>query len=185
MIENFKLHVFRVVADTLNFSKAPEELHLSQPAFTSQVRSLEEGLSCRIPRRKLCFIWTVSAVNRRLILAVFHRRQRRGVSRIGRRWNHSLQTGRHCHRVHGSLSYAHLPTKQMKPNPEPLFSQFKSALRRIAGLGYVLNWRLQGDVFIQKGAEGKSAFWSFVGERESAGLNRHVVGDARALQERK
>jgi DNA-binding transcriptional LysR family regulator len=44
MIENFKLHVFRLVADTLNFSKAAEELHLSQPAVTSQVRSLEEGL---------------------------------------------------------------------------------------------------------------------------------------------
>jgi DNA-binding transcriptional LysR family regulator len=44
MIENFKLQVFRVVADTLNFSKAAEELHLSQPAVTSQVRSLEEAL---------------------------------------------------------------------------------------------------------------------------------------------
>lgn len=44
MIENFKLHVFRVVADTLNFSKAAEELHLTQPAVTSQVRTLEEGL---------------------------------------------------------------------------------------------------------------------------------------------
>jgi DNA-binding transcriptional LysR family regulator len=44
VIENFKLHVFRVVADTLNFTKAAEELHLSQPAVTSQVRSLEEGL---------------------------------------------------------------------------------------------------------------------------------------------
>jgi DNA-binding transcriptional LysR family regulator len=44
MIENFKLHVFRVVADSLNFSKAAEELHISQPAVTSQVRTLEEGL---------------------------------------------------------------------------------------------------------------------------------------------
>lgn len=44
MIENFKLQVFRVVADTLNFTKAAEELHLSQPAVTSQVRGLEEGL---------------------------------------------------------------------------------------------------------------------------------------------
>jgi DNA-binding transcriptional LysR family regulator len=50
MIENFKLHVFRVVAETLNFSKAAEELHLSQPADTSQIRSLEEGLSLRSPR---------------------------------------------------------------------------------------------------------------------------------------
>jgi hypothetical protein len=63
-----------------------------------------------------------------------------GVSRSRR--SHSLQAWWHCNMVHGSLSYAHLPTKQMKPNPEPLFSQFKSALRRIAGLGYVLNWRL-------------------------------------------
>ena len=44
MIENFKLHVFRLVADTLSFSKAAEKLHLSQPAVTSQVRTLEEGL---------------------------------------------------------------------------------------------------------------------------------------------
>jgi len=44
MIENFKLQVFRTVADTLNFSKAAEELNLSQPAVTSQVRSLEESL---------------------------------------------------------------------------------------------------------------------------------------------
>ncbi len=44
MIENFKLRVFRVVADTLNFSKAAEELHLTQPAVTSQIRTLEEGL---------------------------------------------------------------------------------------------------------------------------------------------
>jgi hypothetical protein len=33
LIENFKLHVFRVIADTLNFSKAAEELHLTQPAI--------------------------------------------------------------------------------------------------------------------------------------------------------
>jgi DNA-binding transcriptional LysR family regulator len=44
MIENFKLQVFRVVAESLNFSRAAEELHLSQPAVTSQIRSLEEGL---------------------------------------------------------------------------------------------------------------------------------------------
>jgi len=44
LIENFKLHVFRVVADTLSFSKAAEELRLTQPAITSQVRTLEEGL---------------------------------------------------------------------------------------------------------------------------------------------
>jgi DNA-binding transcriptional LysR family regulator len=44
MIENFKLKVFRAVAELLNYRRAAEELHLTQPAVTSQIRSLEEGL---------------------------------------------------------------------------------------------------------------------------------------------
>jgi DNA-binding transcriptional LysR family regulator len=44
MIENFKLKVFRVVADSLNFRRAAEELHLTQPAITSQIKTLEESL---------------------------------------------------------------------------------------------------------------------------------------------
>jgi DNA-binding transcriptional LysR family regulator len=44
VIENFKLRVFRVVADTLNFRRAAEELHLTQPAVTSQIKTLEESL---------------------------------------------------------------------------------------------------------------------------------------------
>ncbi len=44
MIENFKLKVFRVVADSLNFRRAAEEFHLTQPAITSHVKTLEESL---------------------------------------------------------------------------------------------------------------------------------------------
>ena len=44
MMENFKLRVFRVVADTLNFRRAADELHLTQPAVTAQVKTLEESL---------------------------------------------------------------------------------------------------------------------------------------------
>lgn len=44
MIENFKLKVFRVVADMLNYRRAAEELHLTQPAVTAQIRSLEDSL---------------------------------------------------------------------------------------------------------------------------------------------
>lgn len=44
MIENFKLKVFRVVADSLNFRRAADELHLTQPAITAQIKSLEESL---------------------------------------------------------------------------------------------------------------------------------------------
>jgi DNA-binding transcriptional LysR family regulator len=44
MIENFKLKVFRVVADNLNYRRAADELYITQPAVTAQIRSLEEGL---------------------------------------------------------------------------------------------------------------------------------------------
>jgi DNA-binding transcriptional LysR family regulator len=44
MMENFKLKVFRVAADTLNFRRAADELHLTQPAVTSQIKSLEKSL---------------------------------------------------------------------------------------------------------------------------------------------
>jgi DNA-binding transcriptional LysR family regulator len=44
LLENFRLKVFRVVAAHLNFSRAAEELLLSQPAVTLQIRALEEDL---------------------------------------------------------------------------------------------------------------------------------------------
>jgi len=44
MIENFKLKVFRVVADSMSFRRAADELHLTQPAITAQIKSLEESL---------------------------------------------------------------------------------------------------------------------------------------------
>ena len=42
MIENFRITVFRAVAHHLNFSKAAEELLLTQPAVTQQIKALEE-----------------------------------------------------------------------------------------------------------------------------------------------
>lgn len=44
MIENFRLRVFRAVAQHLNFSRAAEELLLTQPAVTQQIKALEEEL---------------------------------------------------------------------------------------------------------------------------------------------
>ncbi len=43
-MENFRLKVFRAVAHSLNFRKASEELLISQPAVTQQVKALEEEL---------------------------------------------------------------------------------------------------------------------------------------------
>src|SRR5260370_247997 len=43
-MENFRLKVFRTVADTLNFRQAAEALYLTQPAVTLQIKALEEEL---------------------------------------------------------------------------------------------------------------------------------------------
>lgn len=44
MIENFRIHVFRSVARHLSFSRAAEELLLTQPAVTQQIKALEDEL---------------------------------------------------------------------------------------------------------------------------------------------
>ena len=44
MLENFRIRVFRTVAHHLNFSRAAEELLLTQPAVTQQVKALEDEL---------------------------------------------------------------------------------------------------------------------------------------------
>jgi LysR family transcriptional regulator, transcriptional activator of the cysJI operon len=44
LIENFRVRVFRTVAHHLNFSRAAEELFLTQPAVTQQVKALEDEI---------------------------------------------------------------------------------------------------------------------------------------------
>jgi LysR family transcriptional regulator, transcriptional activator of the cysJI operon len=47
-MENFRLKVFRSVCDCLSFRRAAEELHLSQPAVTQQIKALEDELGMRL-----------------------------------------------------------------------------------------------------------------------------------------
>ena len=42
MIERFNLRVFRIITETLDFSRAGEEIHLSQSAVMPLSRSLDE-----------------------------------------------------------------------------------------------------------------------------------------------
>ena len=51
MIENFRLRVFRAVAQHLNFSRAAEELLLTQPAVTQQIKALEDELGVSLFER--------------------------------------------------------------------------------------------------------------------------------------
>jgi DNA-binding transcriptional LysR family regulator len=48
MIENFRIQVFRAVAEQANFRKASEQLHLSQPAVSQHIHALEEELGLRL-----------------------------------------------------------------------------------------------------------------------------------------
>lgn len=47
-MENFRLRVFRTVADKLNFRQAAESLYLSQPAITLQIKALEDELGVKL-----------------------------------------------------------------------------------------------------------------------------------------
>jgi LysR family transcriptional regulator, transcriptional activator of the cysJI operon len=47
-LENFRLKVFRAVAEHLNFRKAAEQLFLTQPAITLQIKALENDLGIRL-----------------------------------------------------------------------------------------------------------------------------------------
>lgn len=47
-LENFRLKVFRAVAEQLNFHKAAEQLFLTQPAVTLQIKALESDLGVRL-----------------------------------------------------------------------------------------------------------------------------------------
>jgi LysR family transcriptional regulator, transcriptional activator of the cysJI operon len=51
MLENFRLKVFRAVAEHLSFRKAGEQLYLTQPAVTLQIKALEEELGTKLFER--------------------------------------------------------------------------------------------------------------------------------------
>ena len=47
-LENFRVAVFRAVAEQLSFRKAAEELYLTQPAVSLQIKALEEDLGVQL-----------------------------------------------------------------------------------------------------------------------------------------
>lgn len=50
-LENFRLVVFRTVAEQCSFRKAAEELHLTQPAVSLQIRALEDDIGVQLFNR--------------------------------------------------------------------------------------------------------------------------------------
>ncbi len=66
MLENFRLKVFRAVAEHLSFRKAGEQLYLSQPAVTLQIKTLEEELATKLFERSASGV-TLSGAGKTLL----------------------------------------------------------------------------------------------------------------------
>jgi LysR family transcriptional regulator, transcriptional activator of the cysJI operon len=66
MLENFRLKVFRAVAEHLSFRKAGEQLYLTQPAVTLQIKALEEELATKLFERSASGV-TLSDAGRTLL----------------------------------------------------------------------------------------------------------------------
>jgi DNA-binding transcriptional LysR family regulator len=62
-LENFRLVVFRAVAEQLSFRKAAEELYLTQPAVSLQIKALEEDVGVQLFDRTGAQITLTSAGN--------------------------------------------------------------------------------------------------------------------------
>ena len=66
MLENFRLRVFRTVAEQLSFRKAGEKLYLTQPAVTLQIKTLEAEVAAKLFDRNASGI-SLTAAGRTLL----------------------------------------------------------------------------------------------------------------------
>ena len=60
-MNTFQLSCFLAVANTLNFARAAEQLNITQPAVTHQIRSLETELNTKLFRRTTRIVELTSA----------------------------------------------------------------------------------------------------------------------------
>jgi len=63
MLENFRLKVFRSVAEHMSFRKAGEALYLTQPAITLQIKALEDELGTKLFERSASGVRLTEAGN--------------------------------------------------------------------------------------------------------------------------
>ena len=81
-MNTFQLECFIAVAETLNFARAAEDLNITQPAVTHQIRSLESELNVRLFKRTTRSVEITSAgklfsIDARNMLAISRRAKKR------------------------------------------------------------------------------------------------------------
>jgi DNA-binding transcriptional LysR family regulator len=74
MLENYRVQVFRAVAEQASFRRAAEQLHISQPSVSQHVQLLEEELGARLLERTSTGVLLTTAGERLLDYA--HRSSR-------------------------------------------------------------------------------------------------------------
>ena len=107
-LENFRLKVFRAVAQQLNFRKAAEHLFLTQPAVTLQIKAQENDLGVRLFDRTAGKISLTrqGSVFARLRQQTGRARSRSRARAYGRRWQSFRRTGPGSLHNHRTVRYS-------------------------------------------------------------------------------
>jgi DNA-binding transcriptional LysR family regulator len=96
-MENFRLKVFRVVARHMNFTRAAEELLLTQPAVTQQIKALEDEYGVPLFDRSGGRIALTAAGA--ALLPYAEQLKARGARREGWHWGRRKRLGSTCFRI--------------------------------------------------------------------------------------
>lgn len=125
------LRYFIAVAEELNFSRAAERLHISQPPLSQAIKQLEIGLGVTLFNRTSRHVQLTPAGRTLYREAVFLLRQHNNVKRLVHRIGEGLQ-GQIKIGFVGSMIYRDLPQaliacKERYPNVEQIWLEMNSA----------------------------------------------------------
>ena len=124
-MNTMQLLCFLTVAETLNFARAAEQLHVTQPAVTQQIHSLETELNVRLFRRttrtvELTQDGLIFLGDAKAMVEIFEHAKKRAASGVVDT-RESFIIG--CHSNNDILSLAHTleAMKEQIPNLYPIF----------------------------------------------------------------
>ncbi len=125
-MNTMQIACFLAVAETLNFARAAEQLHVTQPAVTQQIRSLEAELNLQLFRRTTRIVELTQdgfmfLGDAKAMLEIFERAKQRAVRSIPDT-RESFVIG--CH-SNSDIFYLAQPLQQMKAQFSNLYPIFR------------------------------------------------------------